>query len=166
VIAPFDVNNPQLRKEFLASSVAGALSGLSPDHAPAWGHMSPQQMVEHLLWAMELSTGVVKVECRLPARLVERFKTFLYTNDPTSHDFMNPLLKTGLPSPRFSSIEQAAAALGDQTQVFLSGDGIAAGERRVHPVFGPLDHDEWSRAHFKHFYHHLLQFGRLEEARG
>ncbi len=161
MIAPFDVNNGQLRKEFLASSVPAALSGLAPDHAPAWGHMSPQQMVEHLLWSMEVSTGVVKVECRLPAKLVERFKTFLYNNDPTSHDFMNPLLKAGLPRLRFSSIEEAAAAFGGQVRVFLSEDGTTGGERRAHPVFGPLDHDEWSRAHFKHFYHHLLQFGRL-----
>ena len=36
----------------------------------------------------------------------------------------------------------------------------------VHPTFGPLAAEEWSRSHFKHVYHHLLQFGLLERDGG
>jgi len=32
----------------------------------------------------------------------------------------------------------------------------------VHPDFGPLDADEWERAHFRHCSHRLLQLGSIE----
>lgn len=32
----------------------------------------------------------------------------------------------------------------------------------THPVFGPIGMAEWARAHVKHAYHHLLQFGALD----
>jgi hypothetical protein len=34
--------------------------------------------------------------------------------------------------------------------------------RRPFEVNGALAHDEWHRAHYKHAYHHLLQFGLIE----
>jgi len=166
VVVPFDVNDESLRKTFLGVTVFSVLSELSPNDRPLWGSMSSQQMVEHLLWAMEASNGITDVECRLPAKLIERFKTFLYNNSPTSHDFMNPLLKQGLPPLRFAGVHDAVAALKEQTEDFLDqGDGVWPGPR-IHPVFGPIDYEEWSRSHFKHFYHHLLQFGMIGESQG
>jgi hypothetical protein len=32
----------------------------------------------------------------------------------------------------------------------------------THPLFGPIGHDDWSRTHDKHRYHHLLQSGLVE----
>ena len=78
---------------------------------------------------------------------------------------MNPLLKKGLPPLRFAGIRDAVAALDDQVKAFLDRGSRTWQEPRVHPVFGPLDQGEWSRAHFKHFYHHLLQFDLIEPQR-
>ncbi len=77
VSARFDVNDEALRADFLREKLFAALGDLSPSARPQWGGMSLHQMVEHLVWALEMS---------------------------------------------------------------------------------------WERAHFKHFYHHLLQFGLLEDA--
>jgi hypothetical protein len=163
MIVPFEVNDPSLRKEFLGATVFAALEELSPDQLPRWGRMSPQQMTEHLVWAMEVSNGGLQVECRVPRNLVPRFRAFLFDDRPARHEFMNPLLRQGLPSLRFAGIREALGALRDQSGVFLDQEDGAWGEPRVHPVFGPLNHEEWTRAHFKHFYHHLLQFDLIGE---
>lgn len=155
---PFAVNDESLRQDFLENMVFSALENLSPGQKPSWGGMTAQQMVEHLVWATEISNGTVTVECRLHPKLVERFKGFLHNDMPTTHEFMNPLLKDGLPPGRFSDLHEAVANLRDRIRVFLAELPEDRKRQRTHPVFGPLDHDEWSRAHFKHFCHHLLQF--------
>jgi hypothetical protein len=158
---PFSVNDESLRQDFLENMVFSALERLAPGQKPVWGRMTPQQMVEHLVWATEISNGAVTVGCNLHPKLVERFKSFLHNDMPTTHDFMNPLLKSGLPSGRFSDIKEAVANLRDLVHDFLGEEPVERRRQRTHPVFGPLDHDEWSRAHFKHFCHHLLQFGLI-----
>jgi hypothetical protein len=165
VHVPFVVDDGILRSDFLRKTAFDALESLGANDRARWGRMTAQQMVEHLVWAMEASTGAVALRCDLPGKLIERFKTFLHNNTPTSHDFMNPLLKSGLPTLRFAGISEAIRRLRDQTDLFLQQEQNDDKELRVHPVFGPLDHEEWSRSHFKHFYHHLLQFGLIAESK-
>ncbi|MBO0725855.1 MAG: hypothetical protein J2P52_09665 [Blastocatellia bacterium] len=31
----------------------------------------------------------------------------------------------------------------------------------IHPIFGPLNYEEWARMRFKHSIHHLFQFGLI-----
>jgi oxepin-CoA hydrolase / 3-oxo-5,6-dehydrosuberyl-CoA semialdehyde dehydrogenase len=160
---PFDVNKESNRTVFLRDGLFTALERLSEEEKPLWGRMTSHQMVEHLVWAMEVSNGLVKVECKLPLKLVERFKSFLYDDTPTSREFMNPELRKGLPPLRFAAIASAVATLQQQTVIFLAGGQEV--QPRVHPVFGPLNREEWSRAHFKHYYHHLQQFGLISPVR-
>ena len=159
ISVPFTVDNQTVRTEFLGNQLFTGLDGLRSEEVPRWGRMTPQQMVEHLLWAMEVSNGVATVECKVPPRLTERLRTFLHNDTPTSHDFMNPVLKQGLPALRYQGIPEAVAALRTQMDHFLQQRDEQ--DLRVHPVFAPLSHEQWSRAHFKHFHHHLLQFGLI-----
>jgi hypothetical protein len=79
---------------------------------------------------------------------------------------MNPLLTAGLPPLRRGTLAEAREALVSEADRFLGQAGSAPGTLRVHPIFGPLTLEEWSRVHFKHGYHHLLQFGLIDEAKG
>jgi Protein of unknown function (DUF1569) len=160
---PFDVNNESNRTDFLRAGLFAALERLSEEQKPLWGRMTSHQMVEHLIWAMEVSNGLVRVECKLPLKLIERFKGFLYDDKPASHEIMNPELRKGLPPLRFAAIPTAVATLRQQAEIFLEHGQKT--EARVHPVFGLLNPEEWSRAHFKHYYHHLLQFGLISPVR-
>jgi len=156
----FDVNDDALRDALLRTAVPAALTALTADAAPRWGQMTAQQMVEHLLWAFDLSNGVTTVECAVPENVLPRMKRFLRNNQTTPRKFMNPLLVSGLPPLRHASLEEAKAALVQELQRFLDRSGT--GQVRMHPLFGPLDHEEWHRAHYKHTLHHLLQFGLIE----
>ena len=160
---PFDVNDEHLRKHFFRTHATDALGGLSISSRARWGGMIAQQMVEHLVWALEIANGLVEVKCDVHPKLVARLREFLFNNTPTSHDFMNPLLKKGLPPDRFSGIPEARSELRRQVDLFLGEPESEWTKLRTHPVFGQLDHEEWERSQYKHFFHHLLQFSLIEE---
>jgi len=73
---------------------------------------------------------------------------------------MNPALADGLPSLRFDGLESARNAFGAELSTFLRDIGLRD-RRFVHPIFGELSHEEWHRVHYKHIYHHLLQFSLI-----
>jgi oxepin-CoA hydrolase/3-oxo-5,6-dehydrosuberyl-CoA semialdehyde dehydrogenase len=155
----FDVTDPELRGTFFRRLLVDALAPLHDDSQPGWGKMTAQQMVEHLIWAFELSTGKAHVDCPVPEAQRERLKAFLYDNRPTPHEFMNPVLVEGLPPLRHVRLAEARAALRVAVDRFLQQASATPGVMHMHPVFGPIGMEEWARAHFKHTYHHLLQFG-------
>lgn len=163
MVIPFDVNDADLRNEFLRHLLFDALSALRDDTRPKWGRMTAQQMVEHLIWAVDLSTGKAEAECTFPEVQRERLRAFLYDNRPTPREFQNPALAAGLPTLRYAGAADSTAALQRDVRLFLEQAAVAPGAARMHPVFGPIPAEEWARSHFKHCYHHLLQFGLISE---
>jgi oxepin-CoA hydrolase/3-oxo-5,6-dehydrosuberyl-CoA semialdehyde dehydrogenase len=159
----FDVNDAELRDSFLRHGVVAALAGLAEASEARWGRMTAQEMVEHLTWAFELSTGKAETECAVPAAELPRLKGFLYHNRPTQREFMNPALASGLPALHYGSLAEAKAALGRELKRFLEESPSRPEQLYIHPIFGPIGYEEWHRTHFKHTYHHLQQFGLLEE---
>ena len=119
-------------------------------------------MVEHLAWTFEVSIGQARVESSVPEARRERWKAILYDATPMPPDFRNPALVAGLPPLRHAGLAEARAALSRVVDRFLEQCRAAPAAAHTHPVFGPLAAEEWSRNHFKHIYHHLLQFGLIE----
>jgi oxepin-CoA hydrolase/3-oxo-5,6-dehydrosuberyl-CoA semialdehyde dehydrogenase len=162
VTIPFDVNDTALREVFLREMLLTALAPLSESDRPRWGKMSAQQMVEHLVWAFELSTGRAQAECRVLPEERERIQRFLDDNRPSPHEFMNPALVAGLPPLRWTGVVEARVALSVEVGHFLEQSRTHPGATHTHPLFGPIGVEQWSRTHFKHGYHHLLQFGLVD----
>jgi oxepin-CoA hydrolase/3-oxo-5,6-dehydrosuberyl-CoA semialdehyde dehydrogenase len=158
----FDVNDAALREAFLRARLVDALAPLETGHPALWGGMTAQQMVEHLEWAFRTSTGEERVECPVPEEERRRVTPFLYSNMPTPRGFENPVLVNGLPAFRHPSLAEAKAALERAVARFSEHAAGRPDDVHVHPLFGPLDAEQWSRAHFKHCVHHLLQFGLLD----
>lgn len=156
---PFDVGDAGVRDAFLRRHMWDALAGLREDSPPRWGRMSARQMVEHLSWAFEVSTGRWAVECTIPEARRERYKAFLHDDTPMMREFRNPALAAGLPPLRRAGLGEAKAALREDVERFLDRCRDAPEAIHTHPVFGPLGMEEWSRSHYKHVQHHLLQFG-------
>jgi oxepin-CoA hydrolase/3-oxo-5,6-dehydrosuberyl-CoA semialdehyde dehydrogenase len=157
----FDVNDPSLRETLLRHVLVDAVGALCEGAKPAWGKMTAQQMVEHLEWAFALSNGQGFCDCPVPETERERRKAFLYSNRPTPREFMNPLLTTGLPPLRHAGLDEARTALAGEVARFLAQSAATPGLIRAHPVFGSMPLGEWTRSHYKHAYHHLLQFGLI-----
>ncbi len=158
----FDVNDAALRETFLRGRLFEALGALRDETRPRWGRMTARQMVEHLLWAFELSNGEVRIDCPIPEPQRRRLKAFLYDDRSTPREFMNPALTAGLPPSRHASLAEAVAGLRAAVSRFVEEAASAPDATRMHPVFGPIGLEEWARAHFKHTYHHLLQVGLVD----
>lgn len=119
-------------------------------------------MVEHLLYTFEISTGKLTVECRMPEKLLDRVKRFLQNDSQTPQNFKNPLLGENPPPLRFAGYREAVDRLKEESKRFLEHSRENPQSAHIHPLFGPLGVEEWERAHFKHCYHHLVQFGLIE----
>jgi hypothetical protein len=161
---PFDVNDESLRKKFFDQLFNECITCLDENTPPLWGKMTPQHMIEHLVWVFECSTGILVLPCRTPENLLERTKRFLFDNRQTPHEFKNPLLGEDPPPFRFSSFADAKVALRKEIARFLIHFREQPGAIHVHPIFGPLGAEEWHRTQFKHCYHHLLQFGLINRS--
>jgi hypothetical protein len=163
IIIPFDVDDNELRVAFFDHFLMDAMSALPPTMPPHWGNMTAQHMAEHLLWAFRCSTGALMLPCCTPENLLERVRRFLYDNRQTPRGFKNPVLGPTPPPLHFKSLDEAMKAL-DHEVVRFSGHFLEEpAVFHVHPIFGQLGGEEWQRAHFKHCYHHLLQFGLIRE---
>lgn len=159
---PFDVENADLRDRLLSRLLPDALLALREDAKPSWGAMTAQQMVEHLAWVFEISIGQATVECPVPEARRERWKAILYDATPLPVEFRNPALVAGLPPLRHRGLTEARAALARVVAEFLEQSRATPAATHIHPAFGPMSGEEWSRSHFKHVYHHLSQFGLIE----
>jgi oxepin-CoA hydrolase/3-oxo-5,6-dehydrosuberyl-CoA semialdehyde dehydrogenase len=162
----FDVNDSNLREQFFAHHLMEAVAGLQEQTPSLWGNMSPQHMIEHLFWAFQCSTGALNVPCFTPENLLERTKRFLYDSRQTPRHFRNPLLGESPPPFQFRSLADAKTALREELTRFLDQSREQPGAIHVHPIFGPLNAEEWHRSHFKHCYHHLLHFGLIDQPGG
>lgn len=163
IIVPFDVNDNELRAALFERHLGEALTSLTPSRQALWGNMGAQHMIEHLFWAFSCSTGELTLPCRTPENLLERVKTFLYDNRPTPRGFKNPMLGPTPPELHFKNLGEAITALNHEVMRFTGHFLEEPRTFHVHPIFGPLGAEEWQRAHFKHCYHHLLQFGLVRE---
>jgi oxepin-CoA hydrolase/3-oxo-5,6-dehydrosuberyl-CoA semialdehyde dehydrogenase len=102
----------------------------------------------------------------VPEARRQRWKAFLFDATPMRREFRNPALVAGLPRLRHGGLPEARAALSRVVGLFLEQSRTAPAAAHVHPAFGPLVAEEWSRNHFKHVFHHLQQFGLIERDGG
>lgn len=159
----FDVNDDIIRSNFLKVILPLALSKLDESNNANWGKMSAQHMIEHLLWSVEFSTGKQESEWLSQELPQERLKLFLYTNRPMTRNFINPIIGENLPSLKFANIIDAKKAFIEECKLYYDMLSEDPEKIMVHPVFGPLSLEAWERVHFKHCYHHFLQFGLIEQ---
>ncbi len=163
ITIPFDVNDRNLRIDFFHRTLTNAVAELKESTPALWGAMSAQHMLEHLTWAFRCSTGALVLRCHTPANLLERSRRFLYDSRPTPRLFKNPELGNAPPNLEFSGFPDARRALCEEIVRFNDHCDKHPDALHIHPIFGPLDTEGWQRSHFKHCYHHLLQFGLVKE---
>jgi len=158
----FDANDEKNRYLFLTDILPQAVDNLDEKAAPLWGKMTAQHMIEHLSLTFKISTGNIEISCSPPEKFLPRMKSFLQNNKETPHNFKNPLLGENPPALEYSSFIDAKTALLEKLNGFLDHFQSYPEAIHTHPLFGPLGRDEWQRVHFKHCYHHLLQFSIIK----
>ena len=128
---------------------------------PLWGKMTPQHMVEHLILAMRMSTGKLKLECFNPPEKLPALKRFLMSSRPLPKLFVNPAIGENLLPLEYSSLEAAKNILNQEIIDYLNHFELNPEAKTVNVTFGELNKEEWDVFHKKHFLHHFSQFGLL-----
>lgn len=146
----------QSASEFLGVTSLRQLRGIAPDAAPLWGQMTPQHMLEHLVFSMQMSLGEQQLPVVTPPEKLPGALEFLRAGKPMPREVQLPGAE-GLADLVYGEFAEAYAALVEITARFLAT--ADPGSRHAHPVFGPLAPSDWVRFHVTHVTHHLAQFG-------
>lgn len=134
---------------------------LGANTKPLWGKMTSQHMVEHLILAMRMSTGKIKLECFNPPEKLPALKRFLMSSRPLPKLFVNPAIGENLLPLKYTSLEEAKKILKQEITDYLKYFELNPEVKTINVTFGELNKDEWDIFHQKHFAHHFSQFGLI-----
>ncbi len=131
---------------------------------PLWGSMNARQMVEHLIEAVQLSNGNLKVDNIIfDERKLPTLKRFLMSDRPLPRNFNNPIVKIIPGKYKYPDFNSSTAELLNEVKAFEKYFNENPGAVLLNPSFGPLNREEWIQFHRKHFTHHYTQFNLILE---
>jgi len=148
--------NDQLEKYLML------LDQLSESSKALWGKMTAQHMVEHLVQAVQMGNGKLKVECFNPPEKIPTLKRFLMSERPLPKLFINPLIGPDLLPLKFTNLDDAKENLKKEVDDYELYFQKNPEVKPVNATFGELNKEEWDKFHKKHFTHHLSQFGLID----
>jgi len=136
------------------------LSTLKEDALPAWGRLRAQNMVEHLVEAVEYTNGKKFTELDVTPEVATEAKAKCVNEDFEIPKNVPGFLSDKMKSKRFNNLEAAIKQLNEELDAFhlyfATPNRIA-----THAAFGPMNYREWLLWHGKHFAHHFNQFGLI-----
>jgi Protein of unknown function (DUF1569) len=146
---------PSMRNASDRAAILTRLDRLTPDATARWGRMTPTQMLTHVADAVRMALGDLPVQAKsVPiAQTWLARKLFIYVipfpkNAPTAKELI---------ARRSDHFEQER----EQLRVLVARLDPASGAGRAarHPIFGAMTEGDWGALGYKHFDHHLRQFG-------
>ena len=144
------------------SNIETYLDKLTADTKPAWGIMTPQHLLEHLEFFMQIANSQEEAKLFISVEKVEKYQESLYNYRKMPRSFDHPMFQKGKAEDlRFESFEAAKKAFlnaYDNFEVYYKDYPTA---ETMNPMFGPLNKELWDLLHIKHFNHHFEQFGIL-----
>jgi len=146
---------------FIKNDFFKLLSTVKEDTKAGWGKMNAQQMLEHVSAFYKVSAGKIKFDLVTPEEHLPKFKEFLLSDKQFRENTKAPVNVIGEePLPlRYRSYDEALTKLHESVKEFEDHFKDDPGKTTTHPVFGPLNFEEWILLHYKHVTHHLRQFG-------
>jgi DinB superfamily len=148
--------------KYLQYTFIQKLRELDANTAPKFGKMNPQQMVEHMTYAIHLAKGDIKVTAINTDENLEKAYRWMMSDAPFKDNTTNQLLPEEPIACAEPSMGDAIDSLEDALEAFVAsykGEGVEAGRRVLHPMFGELSYYEQVHLLHKHAQHHARQFG-------
>jgi hypothetical protein len=138
------------------------LMSLKEDDKPLFGKMSPQHMIEHLMYALSFSNGRSPQPLMVNERIAKTIRHHIInTEKEISIGFKAPMLGDDLLPLRNPDLATAINYLEKELDLFDHYFKMNPDSSPVSPVMGELNYSEWIIFHNKHFTHHFKQFGLL-----
>lgn len=141
--------DPAVKAELIAR-----INKLTPDTKGKWGKMNVAQMLAHLQEPLHVAMGTKEIKGTFFFNLLMPFfKKTLWDEKPW---------KKGLPTDKTYVKTNAQFDFETEKNKLLSLVNQFSEETatmKKHPVFGTMTQEQWSKSAWKHFDHHLQQFG-------
>lgn len=148
------MNNLYNRKDF--EEVLKRLENLQPDAVRQWGKMDVAQMLAHLNAFLETALDKNPQRRMLLGRIIGKFFVNRYVSE-------KQFSKNGVTGKNYIFAHTQDFEREKVKAIRLIREFHENGPQKCtktpHPFFGYLAPDEWSVAQWKHFDHHLRQFG-------
>jgi hypothetical protein len=128
---------------------------LTPADQPQWGKMNVAQMIEHCIRAEEITHG------KLKAKRV--FLGYLFGKAAMNKMLTDKPMPKSMPTLKELAVAEVDADFETQKQKWISLLGEYQhndAEYFMHPFCGKMTRDQTGMLVYKHFDHHLRQFGR------
>lgn len=151
----------QDKASFIKTTFPEWISDLSADTAPLWGKMNVQQMVEHVTGFFKVSTDQLHFPLVTPEEHLPKFKEFLLSDKQFRENTKAPVLPEEPLPIREADLNAAKTSMKKAIENFFAFYELHTDKKIPHPVFGPLNFEEWILLHYKHVTHHARQFGLL-----
>ena len=136
------------------------LSNLKEDTIPAWGRLRAQNMIEHLVEAVEYTNGKKFTELDVTPELATKGKAKCVNEHFEIPKNVLGFLSDRMTCKRFNNLEAAIKHLNEELDAFHLYFAIP-NRTATHAAFGPMNYQEWLLWHGKHFAHHFYQFGLI-----
>ncbi|GAB5524584.1 MAG: hypothetical protein Roseis2KO_24560 [Roseivirga sp.] len=149
--------------QFLTIEFPRLLRQLPVDAKPAWGLMTPQHMVEHLIVTYKMSIGRIKIPVISATEDHPRLKAYLMKDSPMRRSVPSPTGNNELQPLRSASLQEAVDKAIKETGSFLKFVDEQPDFMADHPYGGPMRADEWLFFHRKHIKHHFIQFNLMAD---
>jgi Protein of unknown function (DUF1569) len=145
------VFNESLRQDLLAR-----IGRITPESKPRWGKMNAEQMLAHLVEAMKLGTGELKVKSKN-----------LFWRKPPFRQLIIYLLPWPKGAPTVPELVRRESDAGtierSRAELARLVNDVAGRAKQTewpeHPAFGNLGRRGWGVLAWRHVDHHLRQFG-------
>jgi hypothetical protein len=137
------------------------LNTLQPGTRALWGTMNAQNMIEHLIEAVEYTNGKRVAQLRFPVDKADKQRRDLVHSDFIIPPGVPGYLPDATKTKKFKDLEAAILEFNkelDAFEHFFKTEGVTV----IHFEFGPMNYEEWIIWHGKHFTHHFKQFGLLD----
>lgn len=147
-------------EQFLENEFCNWLSSLTIENVAFWGKMDVQQMVEHLIIAVNVSNGKQLITLATSIEKVDKLKKIALLSDrPMQREFKNVALPIDPIPHEYPDLQAAKEGLIGAVQAFKNHFNAQVEKTQLHNIFGELNYHEWLWFHYKHFIHHFSQFG-------
>ncbi|MFT5885306.1 MAG: hypothetical protein ACI9IP_001766 [Arcticibacterium sp.] len=150
------------KRDFLLNEFPFFLKNLSPNSESQFGLMTPQHMVEHLVWVIKSSAKKYEGERENPpSKRHLGFQKFIQNGAILEH---KPSDKTALdlPALRYGSLEGAIALIPEAAQRFYNFWDANPEYIPYGDFIGEMPFEDLELFHYNHVRFHLWQFGLME----
>jgi uncharacterized protein DUF1569 len=136
------------------------LNRLTPETPALWGNLKAQNMIEHLVEAVEYTNGKRIAILHVSPGEADSNKQLLVHGDVVITKGAKGYLTDATKNIRYQDLETAINQLNKEIDAFEHFFTLP-GKTAVHQHFGAMNRDEWVTWHSKHFTHHFKQFGLI-----